>query len=464
MRRCLPTQVTQTTTKLFQSTMPFLEEIGSDISLCWREILLLCFISIGLSVLLLLIFRFCASIIIWTVLIVVTIASIAVTIYIWVMWNEKKKDHENYEGPNKDLKAKQVTYWLVAAIVMTVFTVIYLLVLVFMRNRIRLVAALFEEAGKSVAAMPLILLQPVLTFISMAAVCCFLLIGFVCLQTSGKPLVNSEGKVSFPIETFFQVMRWLSLFGFLWLTQFVLACQNLVVTGAVAVWYFTRDKSKLSSPIWNSFQNLVCYHLGSAAFGSLIIAIMKAIRALFRLLQKYLDSQHQKCDTFWKIFQCCLACFESYLKFLSKNAYIMIVIYGESFCTSARQAFSSLTSNVLRVAAIDCIGDFILFVGKLGVTVSIAFIALEILKNIEGLHYIWVPVTISCIFAFLCCHCFLSVYEMAIDTLLLCFCEDCQMNDGITRPYFMSRSLMVFVEKSRRSSRVKPVPKRKVVD
>lgn len=33
---------------------------------------------------------------------------------------------------------------------------------------------------------------------------------------------------------------------------------------------------------------------------------------------------------------------------------------------------------------------------------------------------------------------------MVIDTLLLCFCEDCQINDGTEgREYFMSPSLMV---------------------
>ncbi|KAG8194228.1 hypothetical protein JTE90_024559 [Oedothorax gibbosus] len=442
LRRCLPSKVTQSTTKIFQSTLPFLEEMGSDISLCWREILLLCLISIGLSVVLLIVFRFCAAIVIWAVLIIVTIASIACTIYLWIMWNQKKKNLDGYEGPNKELKAKQVNYWLIAAIISTVFLVIYLLVIAFMRKKIKLVAALFEEAGKCIGAMPLILLQPL-----------------------SKPLVDAQGKVTYPIETFFQVLRWLSLFGFLWMTQFVFACQNFVVAGAVATWYFTRDKHKLGNPIWKSLGILIGHHLGSAAYGSLIIAIMKAIRALFRMLQKYMDSQNQRCDIFWKIFQCCLSCFESYLKFLSKNAYIMIVIYGDGFCASARRAFATLTANILRIAAVDSIGDFILFIGKMGVTVSVAFIALEMLRDKEGLNYIWAPVAISSVFAFLVCHCFLSVYEMAIDTLLLCFCEDCQMNDGSSRPYFMSRSLMVFVESSRRDAAILSASsKRKMLD
>lgn len=36
---------------------------------------------------------------------------------------------------------------------------------------------------------------------------------------------------------------------------------------------------------------------------------------------------------------------------------------------------------------------------------------------------------------------------MTIDTIFLCFCEDCEENNGVDKPYFMSRKLMeVFME------------------
>lgn len=36
-----------------------------------------------------------------------------------------------------------------------------------------------------------------------------------------------------------------------------------------------------------------------------------------------------------------------------------------------------------------------------------------------------------------------NFFQMIIDTIFICFCEDCEKNDGINRPYFMSRGLMV---------------------
>lgn len=40
---------------------------------------------------------------------------------------------------------------------------------------------------------------------------------------------------------------------------------------------------------------------------------------------------------------------------------------------------------------------------------------------------------------------------MTIDTIFICFCEDCELNDGISKPYYMSRGLMEFVQNSKRA-------------
>lgn len=47
---------------------------------------------------------------------------------------------------------------------------------------------------------------------------------------------------------------------------------------------------------------------------------------------------------------------------------------------------------------------------------------------------------------------------MAIDTIFLCFCEDCEQNDGISRPYYMSKSLMSFVENSKKAMNAQTGP------
>lgn len=130
---------------------------------------------------------------------------------------------------------------------------------------------------------------------------------------------------------------------------------------------------------------------------------------------------------------------------------------GTSFCNAGKRAFHILSTNTLQVFAINSVGDFVLLLGKAFVVLATVLIGIELIqvtktsrkitqiscfqlfKNKPGLHFTSVPVIICGVFAFLVCHCFLTVYEMTIDTIFLCFCEDCERNDGISRPYYMSR-------------------------
>ena len=50
----------------------------------------------------------------------------------------------------------------------------------------------------------------------------------------------------------------------------------------------------------------------------------------------------------FKCIHCCLGCFEKTLKYINRNAYIEVAIYGYNFCLGAYKAFTLLTANVLR--------------------------------------------------------------------------------------------------------------------
>lgn len=64
------------------------------------------------------------------------------------------------------------------------------------------------------------------------------------------------------------------------------------------------------------------------------------------------------------------------------------------------------------------------------------------LQDRPEVKLIFIPMLIAIVFAFLIAHCFVSVFEMTVDTIFICFCEDCEENDGVSKPYYMSESLM----------------------
>ncbi|XP_057374152.1 choline transporter-like protein 1 isoform X2 [Daphnia carinata] len=357
-------------------------------------------------------------------------------------------------------KSTEATSWFLSSTGLAkFFNVLILLIVVAMRKRVELVAALFREAGKSVHAMPLLLIQPIWTLLALCILCAAWAYAALWIESAGYPTRTEAGTVFFRKDTFLQVIRWYNIFAALWISQLCLACQNLIIAGAVANWFFTRDKSRLGCPVARSVGYAVRYHLGSLAFGSLLIALMKLVRMLFNYLERKLRNSNTSCFglvTCLTCFcKCCLYCFEKFLQGLCSNAFIEIAIYGENFCWSAGRAFKMLSNNALRVIAINSVGDFILFLGKAGVVTAVVFIGIELIKDKPGVVYIWTPILIAAIFAYLIAHCFISVFEMCIDTVFICFCEDCEINNGQDQPYFMSRGLMEFVEKSKKALRAR---------
>lgn len=193
--------------------------------------------------------------------------------------------------------------------------------------------------------------------------------------------------------------RWVNLFAFLWFVQFLYGCQDFIIAGSVSKWFFTRNKSKLHLPILMSFGHLIRYHLGSICLGSIIIATIQLLRIILKwtevriielknkisyishtfqsMLKNY---PNQVTIALLRMCQCCLACFESFLQYLSKNAYIIISIDGSSFCIAGRRAFHLLSSNALRVIAINSVGDFVLFLGKVFVVVATVLIGIEMIQ------------------------------------------------------------------------------------
>ncbi|NXJ09403.1 CTL2 protein, partial [Odontophorus gujanensis] len=119
--------------------------------------------------------------------------------------------------------------------------------------------------------------------------------------------------------------------------------------------------------VWVSPPVGLCrYHTGSIAFGALILAIVQIIRVILEYLDHRLKGTENKvAKLVLCCLKCCFWCLEKFIKFLNRNAYIMIAIYGTNFCTSARNAFSLLMRNIIRVVVLDKVTDFLLFLGKL---------------------------------------------------------------------------------------------------
>eukprot|EP00058_Branchiostoma_floridae_P004452 XP_002589940.1 hypothetical protein BRAFLDRAFT_127837 [Branchiostoma floridae] len=452
LNRCVPDSLTSGVDGVLSSVSDAFsantwKTILKDIELSWKDVLILTAIGFGFSLVMTALMRFFAAFIIYLTIVVFILGSLGGTGYLWYRWHS-----ENTADP----VGQNVQTFLIAAICATVVTVLVLLLLLIMRKRIGLVVQLFQEAGKAVARMPLLLLQPVWTTIATILFGAYWVVIFLYIYTAGTPVVQSNGYVTFQTDSLLEKLVWYHVFGGLWMLQFLIGCQHVTIAGAVATWFFTRNKKKMQSPISKSMGRLIRYHLGSVAFGAMIIALVQLARIILAYIQNRLKGRAgEVADFCLRCLACCLWCFEKVLKFINRNAYIMIAIYGYNFCKSAQRAFSVLVSNALRVAALNSIGDFCLFLGKVAVVAATVVVGIELLQNRADLTYYPVPIVLGAISAFLIAHCFFTVYEMAIDTIFLCFCEDEERNDGVTKPYYSSVGLRDYLQKQERAIRAK---------
>ncbi|CAG5106405.1 Oidioi.mRNA.OKI2018_I69.chr1.g2827.t1.cds [Oikopleura dioica] len=321
-------------------------------------------------------------------------------------------------------------------------------------KRAKLAAALFAEAGKTVSKIPWILMQGFWMYIALISLWSLWSFSLAFLASSGEQSVDpSTGYVTTNNNKDLWWAYLIQIFGVIWLTEVVFACHQFVLSSAVASYYFTRDKKRFEreSPLLTAVLQLVTYHLGSICFGALLVALLRIPQAICSYIyHKAKQTNNKVAQILSKACICCLFCFEKILRFFNATSYAMIAITGQNYCSSACMGAATIASNAFRVGAIAVVGGLTLFLGKVLIAVLSAIIAGVLIQNIPDhpeINSIAVPAIAAAIVGYIIAAGFYATFSTAVDTLLLCFCEDVRVNDGTeVKPYFMNKSLMIFVQ------------------
>ncbi|KAI0213012.1 Choline transporter-like protein 2 [Lamellibrachia satsuma] len=405
---------------------------------------------------------------------------------------------------NLDNYTNLANTWLAFSIICGTILLITLILLIFLRKRILIAIAVIKSASRAVGAMIFTLFWPLIPFLLQVILFVFWGASAIYLASSGSAtysqttstITNDSSGVKQTFESvvaqvpcspgndtagsmcnflkyggdqYTAYLQFFQLFMLFWVMNFIVALGQVTLAGAFAsyYWAFNKPEDVPAFPVSSSLWRALRYHLGSIAFGSLIIAIIQIIRVIL----EYIDHKLNKYDNavvkfLLKCLKCCFWCLEKFMKFLNKNAYILIAVYGKNFCTSAKNAFFLILRNIVRVVVIDKVTGFLLLIGKLvvvGIVGVLAFIFFsgdaegiisvssitDYMNNYKPeLNFYLVPVIIIIIGTYVIASGFFSVYSMGVDTVFLCFLEDLERNDGSAeKPYYMSKDLMELLGK-----------------
>ena len=238
----------------------------------------------------------------------------------------------------------------------------------------------------------------------------------------------------------------------------------MVMAGAVADWYFSEweiepsnsnsqrtrkmrgnETSQLSEyPILESLVRVLRFHIGSVAFGALIITFIRTLRATLKYIEKKTKlSQNGLGKCLFSCVNCCNSCCQCILDKCSKNGIIFCSIYGTNFCYSSHESIKLIWSNIGRTAMMEGISKFMEIFGRLSISMFTTGIAILVFNEYDyydsNLSSVIYPSIVIFIVSYLIASLFMMVFEVSIDTIFLCYLVDESVNET---PKFASDALI----------------------
>jgi len=220
-----------------------------------------------------------------------------------------------------------------------------------------------------------VFLVPIFFFVAVMIFYAYWIISAIYIWSVGTVKIHSTtpfASISWSSTTRYVFLY--DLFGLFWVNAFMIGCCQFILAVAAATWYFSHSAdSGGSAMIFRGFKWILRYHLGSIAFGSLVIAICEFIKFMFEYYRKKMTGRIfqnpvGKCLLWTTSY--CLNCLNRVVKYISKMAYIQIALTSSNFCVSAWKAFILILGNAGRFAVATILGAIFIFVGKVLIVCS----------------------------------------------------------------------------------------------
>jgi len=422
------------------------EEWISDIKTTWQVIAVSVAVAFVIGLVYMVLMRYCSGVLTWLAIVAFIVGS---AILGWRFYAEAKTLEDSTAGTSsasnddstteKTIKTDKIIAYICWAIAGASIVMVLCLF-----GRIRLAIAILKAAADYVKETLIVFLVPIVAVLILAAFFAYWAITAVYLVSAGDPVqIKDSAFGTFDYDKKLQYYMIYHLFGLLWLSAFIAASVQFIIASSTCIWYFSQGTGQGASgtvrkSVWRFFR----YHFGSIAFGSFILAVVQLIRIILAYMEaqaKKAGAKESKVAQFaFKCLQCYLACFERFIKFLNKNAYIQIALTGKNFCFAAKDGFLLAIHNPLRYSVLYGIaGIFVLF-GKVCIAALTGLGAFLVITKYDKfsaqLYSPVIPTLVVLIFAYAIGNAFMTVYGMAAETILACFVLDEELNKKKNAP------------------------------
>jgi hypothetical protein len=171
---------------------------------------------------------------------------------------------------------------------------------------------------------------------------------------------DAEGDCESEVNGFYVFLFMVSYF---WTAQVVKNVVHVTVAGTVGTWWFSPAEatSCCSQGIRGSYLRSITTSFGSICLGSLIVAIIQAVKEMLHSMRDGNDSM-MMC-----LAECLLGCIESLVEYFNQWAFVYVGVYGYSFMEAGMNVIQLFKSRGWTAIIADNLVDTVLLMVSLAV-------------------------------------------------------------------------------------------------
>lgn len=139
--------------------------------------------------------------------------------------------------------------------------------------------------------------------------------------------------------------------SYYWTHQVLMNIVHVTVAGTVGTWWFAPDEASscCSSGVTSSLFRALTYSFGSICFGSLLVAIIQALRQIANQARQNGDAN----AILICVVDCILGCLEGILEYFNKWAYVYVGLYGYSYLDAGKNVMTLIKNRGWDVIIAD---------------------------------------------------------------------------------------------------------------
>jgi len=231
----------------------------------------------------------------------------------------------------------------------------------------------------------------------------------------------------------------LLLVSLYWTSMVLLNMIQTTVAGVMGTWCFAKeDATTCCSPaVTSSLYRTCTYAFGSVCLGSLMDAIIKALRVMAEMAKNQSRNSDDECSggaaILFCILECILRMLEDIIEYFNQWAYVFVGMYGYSYIESGRKVMELFRARGWTAIITDDLVGYVLNVTAVTVAIVSGLIALAIEAwtpsgylfgdDMEGAGAGWAAFFVGVIIGLFVSSVMMNVIKGAVNTVVVCFAD-----------------------------------------